>query len=993
MTATTVMTTDALDAAVSAAAVGAATQAERAALESDPVAWAVALRRLLAATERDLAQVRRMTGPERDQVVADFEEEHRSLAQALTRLTGEVTTLPSPSTGTSPEASTRAGRPSHQTAAPHQAAASASHQTVAADPEAGAETGPARLQLSWDAGRVVAWGGSRDAGAMSAAELQVLLAAAGAPASAWSGHTSVILPDGTRADAVASPLRAVLGWLAALGGTPSGDDRLGASARWLGQVALWAVELVAHGHMVPTLTPLSRRTGGRSACSVRWVPALVESDRLARLAASAPGAVSAFDHDQGGTFTERVLGGVIDVICADAAGRIDRPAVPPRPRTSVQTAEAFLAHLDGAPFEPAPQPAADLAGRLERWSRPATHAAHARLIVQLDAPDTGGAWPLAVLAAGTGLGLTPVEIALVNAPAARRAEIADHLARLERMLPVLRRAGGRRRGEVLLSQDEAWGLMTETGRRLSAAGFDVRVPALSRRKPKPVLRLVADASKPSVVGAHQLASVRWSALFDDVELTAADIARLAAEARPLVQAGGRWVALDHADLAAAAAALAERAGTVEMTGGAMLRHALGLEGSPLSGGVRVDGNGWASELLRRAESTSGQPVPAPEGFRGSLRSYQEEALAWLEFLDASGLGGCLALDMGLGKTPTVLARVLAARAEHPTLVIAPPAVVGNWAAEAARFTPSLRVVVHHGSDRSSAGELAGMAAGADVVLTTYGTAVRDVEALAAVAWDRVVIDEAQAIKNPASETAQQLRRIPARTRLALTGTPIENGLGDLWSILDFTNPGLVGSRPQFITHLSGKSDGDAPAAEVALRALNGLLVFRRTKAEPAIAAELPERIDELDHCAMTPEQIGLYQAVLDRLVAGDSDGHHSRGEILAAITALKQICNHPAAYRAEGTTLADRSGEAGPVGGDRRRRVRGRGAGAHLHPLRHVGPPPGHLPDRADRCADRLLRRLAEPPGARPPGRRLPDRDGRPAPWSCRSRPAAPAST
>jgi SNF2 family DNA or RNA helicase len=219
------------------------------------------------------------------------------------------------------------------------------------------------------------------------------------------------------------------------------------------------------------------------------------------------------------------------------------------------------------------------------------------------------------------------------------------------------------------------------------------------------------------------------------------------------------------------------------------------------------------------------------------------------------------------------------------------------------------VVVHHGSDRSSAQELAGMAAGADVVLTTYGTAVRDVDSLAQVEWDRVVVDEAQAIKNPASETAQQLRRIPARSRLALTGTPIENGLGDLWSILDYTNPGLAGSRPQFISHLSGKGDSEASAAEVALRALNGLLVFRRTKAEPAIAAELPGRIDELDHCAMTPEQIGLYQAVLDRLLAGDRDGHHSRGEILAAITALKQICNHPAAYRAEGASLSERSGK------------------------------------------------------------------------------------
>jgi SNF2 family DNA or RNA helicase len=168
----------------------------------------------------------------------------------------------------------------------------------------------------------------------------------------------------------------------------------------------------------------------------------------------------------------------------------------------------------------------------------------------------------------------------------------------------------------------------------------------------------------------------------------------------------------------------------------------------------------------------------------------------------------------------------------------------------------------------------------------------------------MVLDEAQAIKNPANETAQQLRRIPAASRIALTGTPIENGLGDLWAILDFTNPGLVGTRPAFISQLSGEG-------EAALRALNGILVFRRTKSEPEVAAELPDRIDELDHCTMTAEQIGLYQAVLDGLIANATEqgGDPKQGAILAAITALKQICNHPANYQDDGRPLAGRSGK------------------------------------------------------------------------------------
>ena len=237
---------------------------------------------------------------------------------------------------------------------------------------------------------------------------------------------------------------------------------------------------------------------------------------------------------------------------------------------------------------------------------------------------------------------------------------------------------------MVLSQDEAWELMTTTGPRLASAGFDVRVPELSQHRPTPTLRVFAEASSTSAVGASQLADVRWSALFDDVELTAADIARLAKEARPLIRSGGRWVAIDRADLDAAAAALAERAATTQLSGADMLRLALGLEGSPLSGGFSVEGGGWAADLLAAATNLSAEPAGAPNGFVGELRTYQTEALTWLRFLDSAGIGGCLALDMGLGKTPTMLAHLLAGVGAGPTLVIAPAAVVGNWAAEAER---------------------------------------------------------------------------------------------------------------------------------------------------------------------------------------------------------------------------------------------------------------------------------------------------------------------
>jgi len=426
--------------------------------------------------------------------------------------------------------------------------------------------------------------------------------------------------------------------------------------------------------------------------------------------------------------TRSVLSEVVDVICTDAARRIEVPAAPDDPKSIVAAAEAFVARLDGSPFEISAGLAAELTNVLERWAAPVTSRTYRPLIVQLDPPDSGGAWHLAVLAPGKGEQVQPVEVALVNAGNQRR-ELEANLVRLERLFPPLQRPGGLRRGEVVLSQQEAWELMSEIGPILSDAGFDVRVPALSRRRPTPSLRLWAESGGETTVGAHQLANVSWTAVFDDIELTAADIARLAKEARPLVRAGGRWVALDHADLAAAAEALAERARTPQMTGAEMLRQALGLDGSPLAGGISIEGSGWAADLMAKASTASLSPAVTPDGFRGELRSYQADALAWLKFLDTTSLGGCLALDMGLGKTPTILAHLVDSIGERPSLVIAPPAVVGNWAAEARRFTPELSVVVHHGPGRADHEDIADVVARADVVITTYGTAVRDIDAL------------------------------------------------------------------------------------------------------------------------------------------------------------------------------------------------------------------------------------------------------------------------
>jgi superfamily II DNA or RNA helicase len=825
--------------------------------------------RMIFDFEERLQSVRSLRGDERDQVIADFTETLDSLHATRARLRPPPPPTP--------------GEPG---------------------PETLLEPAEVRLQASWSNGLVVVWAGGRSVPPEGNDALADRLEAIGGPPVGWLPHPGVKLPGGVRAEAVAIPMKDALGWLVAAGSGEARDD-VGTSVRWLGHVAIEGVRLAARGSIVPSVRVGDPSEAKTAEVTVRWRPALADSPTVQALIASMPGTVVAAGGGDGRSTVASVIGAVIDTIVAAAIERMELPPEPAHVATPGDLAEMVLARIDGTAFTAPATLAGDLAMRMDQWARTVTSSNRPRLVVRLDAPSDDSVWLVSVHAPASKGRLVPIDVALRTERGAR--PIHGEWARLGRLLPALDRAGVRHRGQVALSQDEAWNFMTVVGPILGSVGFDVRVPALSRRKATASLRLFAEPPPGgSVVGAHQLSNVVWSVLLDDVELTAAEVARLARQARPLVQSRGQWVEVDRADLEKAAAALAERESVTQMTGAEILRQTIGLDGAGLSGGVVVHGSSWASDIVRLASEVPISPVTQPEGFVGHLRAYQAEALAWLGFLDAAELGGCLALDMGLGKTPTVLAHLARTSGDGPALVVAPAAVVGNWAAEAARFTPGLRVVIHHGATRAEAEHLDDQVARADVVITTYATAVRDVDELARTTWSRVVCDEAQAIKNYASETAQQLRRIPARARLALTGTPIENGLGDLWAILDFTNPGLVGTRPTFISQMSG--DGEA-----ALRALNGILLFRRTKAEPEVAAELPDKIDELDHCTMTTEQIGLYQAVLDELVGNledeDGDQDEKQGAILAAITALKQICNHPAAYRDDDRPLAGRSGK------------------------------------------------------------------------------------
>ncbi len=850
------------------------------------------LDRIIGEIEDDLDAVRPQRFDERDQVVADF-------IATLDLLNQIVTAIRTPSEAGTIEVQAPDPDVIYQLVVGNVPG----HDAADDDDEPDLPPEPVRLQGSWSAGRLVVWAGGRGTPPEANEQLATRLEAAGGPPHGWEVHQGVKLPNGQRADALSISVADALGWLAVLGrGVPA--DEVGASLAWLGRVAIEGVRVAALGTIVPTLHTGHRGTSKSTDARVRWRPALLDPAMIDALAASMPGTVTALTGGGGRNTTLEVIDGVVEAIVRAGAARLVVPAQPPTANTPTDLADTIVARMGGAPFPAHADLARDASRRFDGWARQIL-GERRPLVIRLDPPGIDGVWMASVYAHNGGAdgdgGLVPLDEALRAADA--RSSIAHEWTRIERIFPAFARSR-QQRGQVVLTQGEAWDFMTGTGPLLASVGFEVRAPELSRHAVKPSLHLFAEARAGSMVGANQISAVTWSVHFDDVELTAADIARLVAQAKPLLLSRGKWIAIDRVDLEQAAAALSEREAITQMTGAEILRHTVGLDGSSLAGGIVVHGDSWANDILERAKRSSTTIDETPERFRGTLRSYQAEALTWIGFLDASELGGCLALDMGLGKTPTVLAHLARIAGEGTTLVVAPAAVVGNWAAEAAKFTPGLRVVVHHGAQRAEDHALAREVARADIVITTYATAVRDIDALAAIEWRAMVLDEAQSIKNSTSETAQQIRRVPARTKLALTGTPIENGVGDLWSILDFTNPGLVGPRPAFIAQLAG--DG-----ETALRALNGILLFRRTKAEPEVAAELPDKIDELDHCTMTPEQIGLYQAVLDDLIkkAADPNPDVKKGAILAAITALKQICNHPAAYADDGRPLHGRSGK------------------------------------------------------------------------------------
>ena len=331
--------------------------------------------------------------------------------------------------------------------------------------------------------------------------------------------------------------------------------------------------------------------------------------------------------------------------------------------------------------------------------------------------------------------------------------------------------------------------------------------------------------------------------------------------------------------------------------------------------VGVDADGWLGDLLSGQADRRLPPMTAPAGFTGTLRPYQERGLSWLSFLGDLGLGGILADDMGLGKTIQLLSLIAAqSPTAGPTLLVCPMSLVGNWQREAARFTPDLRVHVHHGADRLDGGGSCRRrwprpTWSSPATAWRPGTAA----ALSTLTWARVVCDEAQNIKNHATKQARAVRALPAATRIALTGTPVENRLSELWSIMEFTNPGLLGPAERFREDyaIPIERHGSDDAAR-ALQRLTQPFLLRRLKTDKTIISDLPDKQEMKVWCNLTAEQASLYAATVADMLARieeATDDISRRGLVLATMAKLKQVCNHPAHLLGDGSRLPGRSGK------------------------------------------------------------------------------------
>ncbi|WNQ12322.1 DEAD/DEAH box helicase [Paenibacillus aurantius] len=654
---------------------------------------------------------------------------------------------------------------------------------------------------------------------------------------------------------------------------------------------------------------------------------------------------------------DRLGPGAVDAVrLAEAAGEVDGPGMPdPVPPEEAGFGKGLKAAFSAAvarryyaeeparadlrrdyPLLFAGDAAAAAAGLdAESWLRTVgwkPDTAPFRPVLQLSEPDEDRLdWRLQLILQDkrNEAGLTPVRLAADGRahgvwPGGWSAHVAERstgwLERLRAVLPAGLLAGGE---DVLgrpLGEEDAWAFLTEESTRLLEAGWPVLLPSwwedASKKKPRLKAKVAESAGSPSggsLFGLDAILEYDWRIAIGEAELTEAEFEELVAQNKRLVRFRGRWVALDPALLKQIRQMMAGMDREQGLSFQDVLQlHLLGQAGEEDGGAAEEDGrvalqvelNEHLEKLIRGLGQPSELPgLAVPAGLRAELRSYQRDGFSWLANLRRFGLGACLADDMGLGKTVQLIAYLLHVQETAkcggtgvPSLILCPTSVLGNWQREIARFGPSLRVLLHYGPRRLSGEAFEAGARQADVVLTSYATAALDQELLQGFTWETIALDEAQNIKNAQTRQSAAVRLFPARHRIALTGTPIENRLSELWSIFDFLSPGYLGSQKAFGIRFAGPIEKERDEKRTAqLQRLIQPFLLRRKKKDPSIQLDLPDKNEMKTYVPLTAEQAALYEQTVNDLMERIQklEGIERKGAILATLTYLKRVCDHP----------------------------------------------------------------------------------------------------
>lgn len=761
-------------------------------------------------------------------------------------------------------------------------------------------------------------------------------------------------------DGVAIPLREALPALAAIGIAEA--QQLPASISIWSAAAKFALDLIARGRLIPAIE------GAGSHREARWRASVLlgdDADRFARLANSFPPAAHAVPaaperRGKRGRRTAQDAAAPEHVWTPDAllerflnacADMMMRAAVASRAPVRASWEQRWRRALS--------EPNAAFAGEgfaerlltddLKTWIKPlAGMGGEARACFRLDLPeiDEGDAASdraqftlryflqsardasLLMPAADVYRGGASIRRGIASSARSAQEHLLAGLAVAGRLFAPIERSLHEARPESIeMRNTVAWDFLNDAAPQLIEAGLGVILPAELTRTGQRRLRMrmrvgsSRSASDSGDAGAdtfslNGMLTFRWQAELAGETLSIEELHKLAKLKAPLVRHRGKWVAVDKNEIGEAIRLLEQRGGTLAAYEGlaAVFGAAARTAQTSLPIDVAVEGT-FADVLARLRAAPEAGDFKVPDAFIGTLRPYQVRGAGWLATMSELGLGACLADDMGLGKTIQLIALLLhrmRSGATGPSLLVCPTSVVGNWERELQRFAPSIPFVRHYGTQRARHAESFAKLAPGTVVFTTYALLRRDWEILSEVEWSVAALDEAQNIKNAASRTAQAARALKAAFRVALTGTPVENRLAELWSIFEFLNPRFLGTQAEFRRTYAIPIEryGEVEAA-ASLKRLTAPFILRRLKSDPSVIQDLPSKQEMKIICSLTREQASLYQAALDESLEKieAADGIERRGQVLALLTALKQICNHPAHYLGEPGPLAGRSGK------------------------------------------------------------------------------------